>query len=78
MAGVLGDRGREIEGDINAYEGSGSGAFAKTQEALDHQVGGWTSYSLSFKASRVAPTGATYAPRSWGALASVYLGQPSA
>ena len=31
----------------------------------------------SFDNGRVVPTGATNLPRSWGALASVYLGHPA-
>ncbi len=82
MGGVLGDRGREISGALNdvcAFRET-SGPFQKTY--FNYFTGGsggrLNTYDVSFLASRVIPAGATFAPRSWGALACVYLGHPTA
>ena len=78
----MGDRGREISGvlnDVCAFK-EASGAFQKTYfNYFSPGSGGrLNTYDVSFLGSRVVPTGATFAPRSWGSLACCYLGQPAA
>lgn len=87
MGGVLGDRGRDIYGSWYGYDrypiwgtdsvtgiigrGSGQGKTFQGSAAAPDAA------PLSILGSRVYPSGATFAPRSWAALACVYLGQPS-
>lgn len=82
MGESAGDRGREISGELyDCYVArTVSGAFQKTYFSVFNAGDGLrlNTYDVSFLASRVVPTGATFSPRSWGALASVYLGHPSA
>lgn len=80
---VQGDRIREIAGLARSPlvgAGVATGAFEFKN------TGGYTTSSgvgntyltdLYIAASRVVPTGASNAPRRWGALACAYLGQPA-
>ena len=87
MGGVMGDRIRELYGNfIEGREGYGSlghyasgGVFCRGTGifgpgALNRLTEGVAS-SILMEASRIVPTGPTNSPRSWGALACVYLGQ---
>lgn len=85
--GVKGDTGRKIYGwftsrsDVGLTDSAAvttTGAFARsTAFPKRMQAANDTAYSVDFDSGRVVPIGATFAPRSWGALASVYLGQPA-
>lgn len=88
MGGAVGDSVRDITGSINGRAGSGfvdtsstaSGALAVGSVVYPYTFHGGEGYNprnLVFSAGRVVPTGASNIPRSWGALASVYLGQPT-
>lgn len=84
MGGVLGDRGREFTGSTGLVmgwtrAGRDAGIFFQDGAGTYNDSGGASPrYALGLRGSRAIPTGATFAPRSWGALASCYLGQPSA
>lgn len=87
MGEAKGDTGREISGSWYGADrypiwgtdtatgiivrGSGRGKTFPGSAATPDAA------PLSILGSRVYPAGATFAPRSWGALASVYLGHPA-
>lgn len=55
-----------------------TGAFYAGAARAHGTAGGSLSYNdLAFDSGRVVPTGAVNLPRSWGALACCYLGQPA-
>lgn len=80
----MGDRVRPATGMFDATKlegGRGSGAvYLQGFTALVWVSGSvqvnYTS-TVGIDPSRVVPTGAVNAPRSWGALACVYLGHPA-
>ena len=83
MGGVHGDGIREIGARLyNALldSGTGSGAFKVSPDAVGYG-GGVTDTKAKrqalFSASMVVPVSQVNRPRAWGALACVYLGQPS-
>lgn len=93
MGEGLGDHGREVTGQANMYAPSASTRPAGTDEgsecfsAVSSQGTSWITgsgnhnkfiYYLQLASSRVVPVGAANIPRSWGALACSYFGQPTA
>lgn len=88
MGGVAGDRGRGATGytilglitDRETLDITGSGiVYLSGGNSVSRGSGGYVTYTrgIGVDLSRGMPTGATFAPRSWGALACVYLGQPA-
>ena len=86
MGGVDGDAVREIAGWLRTTRATNgapdhNGVFVSVSNAVAGVGGGGStvmySYRGNFSASAVVPTGPVNAPRRWGALACVYLGQPA-
>lgn len=89
MGGVAGDKTRPVEGEImhSTYPTGMVHPDAPCRGTL--VPGTWSSQSgfggasyatrgLAINTALAVPTGAVNLPRSWGALASVYLGHPAA
>ena len=81
-----GDQMREITGRFTTRNTAGAGSWLSDGvfevQALAAYITGATGGDISpgnymFRASRVVPTGPSFAPMRWGALACVYLGLPS-
>lgn len=74
---------REVIGVTDGFLTNGaysSGAFytiTRASAVVNNSGGTYTTTSAALKLSRVVPTAAKNQPRAWGALACVYLGQPS-
>lgn len=83
MGGAMGDRGREGTGwfrQLNYAYMDAEGVFSSSSNQGTTNIGGGGNYNIkniNFYLSRVQPTGPTFVPRSWGALACVYLGAPA-
>ncbi len=81
--GVAGDRIRGMQGYIRIVDWSPSqpstGPFVTTPINIGPNTESGSSFGgeCFFDPGRVVPTGAVNAPRSWGALACTYLGQPT-
>lgn len=90
--GTHGDSGQEITGGFTVMRGSsgahlvreGLGAFDTDYSTYGSNTTTLSGYSSSyqpelttFSSGNVTCTGAVYIPRSWGALACAYLGQPA-
>jgi hypothetical protein len=73
--------GHYIGGAISSSPDSGFGAFVVASLVLNqayYSAGtAWGGAHVSFNSSLVVPTAAKNAPRAWGALPCVYLGQPA-
>lgn len=84
MGGVMGDRMRPVEGAVGSMEKGTSGAgYLPTGPFFDTggtrsgwQGGNYQFRTVDYNNGRVVPTGLVNVPRSWGALAAVYLGVP--
>lgn len=81
VGGVHGDMIRNIQGrNLGGISALATGVFTKTTggSGFYDQLSGGSHifYSAEFIASRVVPVGNANKPRSWGALACVYLGTP--
>ena len=91
MGEGLGDQGRKVDGTVSLIIPSGhgwdlgtslgEGCFdAKLDAGTPWSANGGSNkkyiYYLKTDSSRVVPAGAANIPRSWGALACVYLGWP--
>ena len=90
----MGDRTRGINADAgcdrNLVSGygvvfGGNGAFSTGNEGTSGTIALYSNAGvehtrafLKFNSSLIVPTGAANTPRSWGALACAYFGQPSA
>ena len=88
VGGVDGDRGRNAAGAFHATalgynypKFNPSGAFTRETVTNSAGVPGDSDKNEFFKfvlnLSRVQPTGSTFAPRRWGALACCWLGTPA-
>lgn len=82
----MGDRVRAVTGGFvaragNPIDDSRYGAFVQTDPSKWGSgfgtVGTEGFYRLALEPSRVVPVGAVNVPRSWGALACAFFGQPS-
>lgn len=89
MGGAKGDGTRNIQGTYQVQEmSSGGGTYPNPiVTGPFYSIMGQNYYAtgnagqcagIGFNASLVVPTGAVNLPRSWGALACCYLGQPAA
>lgn len=87
MGEGMGDRIREISAAATSSRiwrhPNLSGAFCDPNPSLywkkpSDEAGGYPVGNLYFSASRVVSTGATNTPRSWGSLASAFIGQRGA
>ena len=86
VGGVKGDQMREITGRFSTRNTAGAASWLSDGvfevQALAAYITGATGGDTSpgnyrFRASRVLPTGPSFAPRRWGALACLYLGRPA-
>ena len=80
MGGVAGDRARLVWGFAGTVCNEPNGAFwfsALTTDR-DYRDGASKCGNSNMDTGRIVPTGATFAPRSWGALACCYLGHLAA
>lgn len=79
MGGVAGDRIQNFPGVVVSVDWTveSTGPFYADGTGWTAAYSGNRRAMIKFDPGRVVPTGATNLPRSWAALACVYLGQPA-
>lgn len=88
VGGVRGDMVRRTQGSLRVLHETAitNDAFAGIITATTAEINNYTlsavsgstyGYNVDVDNARVVPTGAANTPRSWGALACAYLGQPA-